>query len=114
MPKYIPRRGDFISVTLSAQLGVEQKTRRQALVLSHYLFNKHTNLAIVCPVTSSDQRMPFHLPVTESLRINGFVMVEQVRAIDYRARRARFIHRASPELLNDTLSILDAFVRSDP
>lgn len=82
MAKYIPRKEDFISVTFDPQSGHEQRGRRPALVLSHYLFNKHTNLAIVCPLTTTDRQIPFHLELPEGLKLSGFVMVEQVKSID--------------------------------
>jgi mRNA interferase MazF len=40
--------------------------------------------------------------------ITGFVMVEQVKSIDFTARKARRIGRASEKLIDEVLSILDA------
>lgn len=37
-------------------------------------------------------------------------MVEQVKAIDYRARRARFIEKVPLPLLNEVLAVLDACI----
>lgn len=106
MAKYIPRKGDFISLTFDPQSGHEQKGRRPALVLSNYLFNKHTNLAIVCPLTTTDRQIPFHLAVPEGMKLTGFVMIEQVKSIDYIARQARFIQKAPTELIEDAIEIL--------
>lgn len=75
MPRYIPKRGDFISLTFHPQAGHEQKGRRPALVLSHELFNRHTGLAIVCPVTNTNRGVPFHLPIQRSASVTGMVMV---------------------------------------
>lgn len=106
MAKYIPSKGDFISLTFDPQSGHEQKGRRPALVLSNYLFNKHTNLAIVCPLTTTDRQIPFHLAVPEGMKLTGFVMIEQVKSIDYIARQARFIQKAPTELIEDAIEIL--------
>jgi mRNA interferase MazF len=38
MKKFIPERGDFISVTFDPQSGHEQKGRRPALVISSRFF----------------------------------------------------------------------------
>lgn len=111
MAKYIPRKGDFISLTFDPQSGHEQRGRRPALVLSHYLFNKHTNLAIVCPLTTTDRQIPFHLSVPAGMKLSGFVMVEQVKSIDYAAREAKFIQKAPTELTDDALAILDACLK---
>ena len=106
MAKYIPRKGDFISLAFDPQSGHEQKGTRPALVLSNYLFNKHTNLAIVCPLTTTDRQIPFHLAVPAGMKLTGFVMVEQVQSIDYQARQARFIQKAPSELIEDAIEIL--------
>ena len=111
MASYIPRKGDFISLTFDPQSGHEQKGRRPALVLSNYLFNRATKLAIVCPLTTTDRQIPFHLAVPTGAKVSGFVMVEQVKAIDYQTRGAKFIQKAPSELVEDALAILDACLK---
>jgi mRNA interferase MazF len=110
MPMYVPRKGDYIAVTFDPQSGQEQKGRRPALVVSNDLFNRHTGLAIVCPITNTRRDFPFHVAIAANPNITGFVMVEQVKSIDFRARRASRIARASGEVLDQVLSILDACI----
>ena len=110
MKVFVPRKGDFISVTFDPQSGHEQKGRRPALVVSNTLFNKQTGLSIVCPLTSTDRGFPFHVAVARDPQVKGFVMVEQVKSIDYRARQAKMIGKASDDLLDEVLSILDACI----
>jgi mRNA interferase MazF len=105
--KYVPQKGDFIALSFDPQSGHEQKGRRPALVISNYLFNKHTGLAIVCPITNTSRNIPFHLPVPASSSLTGFVMVDQVKSIDFAARKAKFIEKAPAELVEDTLEVLD-------
>ncbi|GAF73122.1 unnamed protein product [marine sediment metagenome] len=110
MPFYIPRQGDIITITLDPQSDHEQKGRRPALVVSKDLFNHSTGLAIVCPLTKTERGFPFHVPVTENSSLTGFIMVEQVKLVDFRTRRAKRIEHASDELLSNVLSILDACI----
>jgi mRNA interferase MazF len=110
-PKYVPRKGDFITLTFDPQSGHEQKGRRHALVISNDLFNQHTGLAIVCPITNTDRRIPFHLPVPATSSLTGFVMVEQVKSVDYGARKAKFVEKASAQLLADVLSVVDVCLK---
>ncbi|MDY0171221.1 MAG: type II toxin-antitoxin system PemK/MazF family toxin [Thermoguttaceae bacterium] len=110
MAGYVPQQGDFIALTFDPQSGHEQKGRRPAFVVSKDLFNRATGLAIVCPVTNTQRDFPFHVPVPAGGKLTGFVMVEQVKSIDYRSRAARRIGRASDELLAEVLSILDACI----
>ncbi|OGP88151.1 MAG: mRNA-degrading endonuclease [Deltaproteobacteria bacterium RBG_16_48_10] len=110
MTTFTPQKGDFITVTFDPQSGHEQRGRRPALVVSNTLFNKHTGLAIVCPLTNTNRSFPFHVAVVNDPHVTGFVMVEQVKSIDFRARKAERIGRASDSLLEEVLSILDACI----
>jgi mRNA interferase MazF len=110
MAQYIPQRGDFVSVTFDPQSGHEQRGCHPALVISHYLFNQHTGLAILCPITSTERGYPFHVAVAGCPEVKGFVMVEQVKSIDFRARTARRIAKAPQPVLEEVLSILDACI----
>ncbi|HPO14713.1 MAG TPA: type II toxin-antitoxin system PemK/MazF family toxin [Candidatus Hydrogenedentes bacterium] len=110
MAVYIPRKGDYISVTFDPQSGHEQKGRRPALVISNTVFNRHTGLAIVCPLTNTHRGFPFHVPVGSDPHITGFVMVEQVKSIDFRSRSAQRIGSASAAVLDEVLSLLDACI----
>ncbi len=110
MKPYIPKKGDFVAVTFDPQSGHEQKGRRPALVVSNTLFNQRTGLATVCPLTTTDRRYPFHVATANDPYAKGFVMVEQVKSIDYQSRKAKFIGKASDEVIDEVLSILDACI----
>lgn len=110
MPGYLPSKGDYIAVTFDPKSGHEQRGRRPALVVSNTPFNKHTGMAIVCPITNTDRKFPFHVPITDDVNMTGFIMVEQVKAIDFRSRQARCIGTASSGVLDEVLSLLDACI----
>ena len=42
--------------------------------------------------------------------VTGVVMVDQVKSIDFRARKVKKIDRAAPALLDEVLSLLDACI----
>lgn len=107
MARYVPRKGDFVTLSFEPQAGHEQKGRRPALIVSNDLFNKHTGLAIACPVTNTDRGFPFHLPVPNTSSLTGFVMVEQVKSVDFTARNARFVEKAPENLIRDVLDLID-------
>ncbi len=110
MADYIPRKGDFIAVTFDPQAGHEQRGRRPALVVSNDLFNKHTGLCIVCPITNTRRDYPFHVEIFGNRDVTGFAMAEQVKSIDFRARSAKRIARAPAHVLQEVLSLLDACI----
>ena len=52
--------------------------------------------------------VPVEMP--EDAGVTGVVMVEQVKSIDFRSRKARRLGRVPAEVLDEVLSILDACV----
>jgi mRNA interferase MazF len=110
MAAYVPRKGDFITLTFDPQTGHEQRGRRPALVVSNDLFNRHTGLSIVCPVANTYRGYPFHVQVPAGGPVTGVVMVEQVKSIDFRARKVKLIAPAPEQVLDEVLSILDACI----
>jgi mRNA interferase MazF len=110
MKRYVPQKGDFVALNFDPQSGHEQKGRRPALVVSNTLFNQRTGLAIVCPLTNTDRRFPFHVAIPADAGMTGFVMVEQVKSIDFLARKVVRIGKASDPLLEEVLSLLDACI----
>jgi mRNA interferase MazF len=113
MPIYTPNQGDIVAITFDPQSGHEQKGRRPAFVVSKKLFNSSTGMAIVCPITSTDRQFPFHVPVPKSSSLTGFIMVEQVKSVDFRSRKVKRIEYSNEELLEDVLAILDACIYSN-
>jgi mRNA interferase MazF len=110
MADYLPRKGELITLTFDPQSGHEQRGRRPALVVSNDLFNRHTGLCIVCPITNTHRDYPFHVAIPAGEGVTGFIMVEQVKSIDFRSRKARRLRKAPPEMLDEVLSILDACI----
>ena len=108
MPRYIPEKGDFVILTFDPQAGHEQRGRRSALVVSNTLFNRHTGLAMMCPITNTQRNIPFHVEVPLGSSLTGYIMVEQIKSVDYASRQVSFVERAPESVLNEVLSILDA------
>lgn len=113
MPRYIPEKGDLVFLTFDPQSGHEQKGRRPALVVSNSVFNKATGLAIVCPVTNTHSNIPFHVEIPKVSSLTGYIMVEQVKSIDYKSRQIQRIEKAPGYILSEVLSILDACIYQD-
>ena len=108
MAAYVPKQGDLVALDFDPQSGYEQKGRRPALVLSKQAFNKSTGMAICCPITNTGRGVPLHIKVSDRTSLTGFVMCDQVKSLDYRARRMKLIESAPLELIEDVLAILDA------
>lgn len=94
MARDVPQKGDFIILSFDPQSGREQKGRRPALVVSNTLFNRHTGLAMVCPITNTFRDNPFHVAVPDQSPLTGYTMTEQIKAVDHASRRAKFVANA--------------------
>jgi mRNA interferase MazF len=108
--RYIPAQGDFVVLSFDPQSGHEQKGRRPALVVSKTAFNKHTGLAMMCPITNTFRNYPFHVAVPSESKLTGYIMVEQIKSADYASRRAKFVAKAPQGTIDEVLSILDACI----
>jgi len=106
-----PKKATSSRFLSTPQAGHEQKGRRPALIISNFLFNQATGLAIACPIRNTDRRIPFHLPVPTTSSLTGFVMVEQVKSIDYRARNARFVEKGPSEFVENVIALVDVCIK---
>jgi len=108
MGAYIPKQGDLVTLDFDPQSGHEQRGRRPALVISKEAFSKSTGMAICCPITNTDRKVPLHVRVTDRCSLTGFVMCDQTKSLGFQTRRMKFIEGAPRDLLDDVLAILDA------
>lgn len=104
MPKYAPGRGDIIWLQFTPQAGHEQAGRRPALVISPVGYNRKVGLALVCPITSNLKGYPFEVELPQGLRAQGAVLCDQVRSLDWRARRAERLCPAPPEVVEEVIA----------
>ena len=94
MAEYAPQRGDIVWLRFTPHAGHEQAGRRPALVLSPRLYNRKVGLAVCCPITSKVKGYPFEVELPEGLEATGAVLCDQLKSLDWRARRAQ---RLCPE-----------------
>jgi mRNA interferase MazF len=87
---YTPDRGDIVWINFSPQAGHEQAGRRPALVISPGTYNKKVGLAILCPITNQVKGYPFEVMLPEGVPIQGVVLSDQAKSLDWRARQTTF------------------------
>lgn len=68
-------------------------------------------MVIACPITNTHRGVPFHLRIPVTASVTGVVMVDQIKSVDYIARRAKLIGPAPAPLLDDVLALLDTCVK---
>ena len=107
---YVPERGDIAWLELSPQAGHEQAGRRPAAVLSPKAYNGKAGLCLACPVTSQAKGYPFEVEIPGGLPVAGVILADQIKSLDWRARRAQFAcslpRDALAELLAKALALV--------
>jgi len=91
MTNYVPGRGHIVWLMFTPQAGHEQAGRRPAVVLSPASYNGRVSLALVCPITNQLKGYPFEVVIPERLAVTGVILSDQVKSLDWRARRAEYI-----------------------
>ena len=108
MARFVPDRGDLVWLDFEPQHGREQAGRRAAITLSPRSYNGKIGLALFCPVTSQIKGYPFEVHLSEQGRVKGVVLADQIKSLDWRARRARFIEKSSVTSFNSVLDRVEA------
>lgn len=85
-----PNRGDIVWIDFYPQAGHEQAGRRPALIISPRSYNQKVGLALLCPITSQRKGYPFETPLPAGLKVAGVVLADQIKSMDWRARRVEF------------------------
>lgn len=83
-----------------------QIRRRPALVFSSAVFNGPSGFAFVAPITTKPQGHAFELRLPAGGRVKGFVLVHQVKSIDWISRKASAAGRVSPAIIAEAGEIL--------
>src|ERR1700730_13787519 len=107
--RYIPGAGDFVWLDFDPQAGREQSKRRPALVITDQSYNRASGLAVVCPLTSRRKPYPFALPATVD-GVEGAVLVDHLKSLDWAVRKAAFHFKAHPALLAKVRAYLEVLL----
>lgn len=93
MPEWVPDCGDIVWLEFDPRAGREQARHRPAVVLSPASYNAKSGMIVCCPTTTRIKGYPFEV----SLRgqPESVVLSDQVRSLDWRARRAKMKGKAT-------------------
>ncbi len=111
MPKrYVPERGDVVWLQCDPQADHEQSGKRPALVISPSAYNGRVGLALLCPITSQVKGYPFETLLPASLKVQGAVLSDQIKSLDWRIRRAELADRVPPAVIEDAVAKIRALL----
>ena len=104
------KKGDIVYLDFNPQKGHEQQGRRPAIVVTNDLYNKMCNLTFVCPITSTDNKHPFHVPLNNKTKTHGVILCEQLKSLDLTKRNAKFEETAPTEIVDEVVDIIKGFI----
>ena len=107
MISFVPDRGDLVWLDFSPQAGHEQAGRRPGFVVSSRAFNAKLNLAFICPVTSRVKGRGFEVLLPDGLPIQGAILIEHMKSVNWAARKLEQICLAPGEVLDEVLAKLN-------
>ncbi len=104
-----PDRGQIIWLDFDPQSGHEIMKRRPALVLTPKLYNQTTGLCIVCPISSQIKGHRMEVPVSVKGK-PGVIKADQVKSLDWKMRKAKYIQTLDSEALAEVCDIIGALI----
>lgn len=73
-------------------------------------FNAVTKFAVVCPITRKEKGYPFEVKLPDGLPIQGVILADQVKSLDWRARQFTIKGRAPENVVNDCIELIHTFL----
>ena len=110
MAAYVPARGDLVWLQFTPQAGHEQAGHRPAVVISPSPYNRRVGLAVCCPITSQVKGYPFEVLLPQGLGVEGAILSDQIKSLDWRVRKARRIGSVPADVLQETVGKILALV----
>ena len=104
------KQGDIIVMDFDPQQGHEQRGRRPAIILSNDVLNHHSSLALVCPITNTNKRHPFHIELDGRTQTTGVILCNQAKMLDVRARNAQFREECPEDIWKEARALIISFM----
>ena len=107
------KQGNIIKIDLDPAKGHEQAGYRPVIIINNASHSRASNMIIVCPITNTDRNNPLHVKLN-GLQTTGFVMCDQIRAIDIRARSYKIIETVDGDTLWEVCDIVQGSIGIEP
>lgn len=107
---YVPQQGDIIWLDFDPSAGSEIMKRRPALVVSRKIFNEHTGFAMVIPITNTERKNKFTVPIPDKNKTEGYTLTYQVTTLDFEVRNAEKIEDVTSEYIHKITKLVKLIV----
>ena len=106
---WTPDVGDIVWLQFDPQAGHEQAGHRPALVLTPARYNWRRGMMLCCPMTSRIKGYAFEVVVSEDPP--SAILADQIKSLDWRARRASRKGRVSDDALAEVQAKIRALLQ---
>lgn len=103
MVRYAPKPGDIVWLEFDPQKGKEIQKTRPALTIFPHPYNLKTGLGLFMPITSKIKGYPFEIIIDKG-EIQGAILCDQIRSLDWKAHKAKFVINVSTSILEEALA----------
>jgi mRNA interferase MazF len=105
---YVPDAGDIVWLHFNPQAGHEQSGRRPVLVLTSARYNGARGMALCCSMTTKIKGYVFEVVISD--RPPSAILADQIRSLDWRARRAVRKGAAEPRVVAEVRAKIKALL----
>lgn len=109
MAAWVPDSGDIVWVNFDPQAGHEQAGHRPALVLSPARYNGLRGMMLCCPLTTKLKGYPFEVVISQNPP--SAILADQIKNLDWRARKAKRKGEVTAAVLADVRAKLKALLQ---
>ncbi len=102
---YTPDQGDIVWLDFDPSASAEIMKRRPAFVMSKKIFNQHTGLVVVSPITNTIKQVDIEVVLPKTLSTQGAVLAYQFKSLDFRARNCKLIEKAPPKVVKEVKEV---------
>jgi mRNA interferase MazF len=106
---FVVKQGDIIAIDLDPIKGHEQAGYRPALVINNAMHSKNSSLTLICPITNKNRQNIMHVKLTKT-STTGYVLCDQVRAVDLSDRKFKTLETLDFDTLWDVCDIVKGAV----
>lgn len=107
---YIPSRGDIVYLDFDPTKGHEQRGHRPAFVISPLGYNERSSLALFMPITKQQKGYPFEILLPSGLKIQGVILSDQIKCLDWKARGVQFVESAPASVVEEVQARIEPLI----
>jgi mRNA-degrading endonuclease toxin of MazEF toxin-antitoxin module len=102
-------QGDIIFIDINPTIGHEQSGKRPVVVLNNKSCDKFSTMTIICPITSNSRKYPTKVEL-KNTQTKGFVLCDQIRALDLSTRSYTYLESMDDDTLWDVIDCVRGLI----